>query len=131
LNTKQLLQIRDTSTLPAKPQAPDPSGTSLSPLQHAALCFADASTKHVQVPDSLTTDLLRELTALAETFKDGKKKEDTEDLLVECAAVTASYNMVSRFLVSLDVAGVSREMVPWPSEHQEVIIIFLLSPFTF
>lgn len=48
------------------------------------------------------------------------KDEKIQDLLVECAAVVATYNMVSRFLVALDVAGMLDEPVPWPVDRQEV-----------
>ncbi|CAK5264079.1 unnamed protein product [Mycena citricolor] len=61
----------------------------LSPFQAAALAFAEHSTASV------------------------------EDLLVEAAAVVATYNMVSRFLVSLDVAGMSDSAVPWPVDRTE------------
>lgn len=47
-------------------------------------------------------------------------KDLVEDLLVEASAIVATYNMVSRFLVSLDVAGVSLDPVPWPLERTEV-----------
>ena len=39
-------------------------------------------------------------------------EEKINDLLAEVALVTATYNMVSRFLVSVDVAGLSEELVP-------------------
>ncbi|KAH9923445.1 AhpD-like protein [Epithele typhae] len=39
-----------------------------------------------------------------------------DDLFVEAAAVVATYNMVSRFLVATDVAGLSDEPVPWPTD---------------
>lgn len=51
---------------------------------------------------------------------DGKEDESVQDLAVEAAAVVSTYNMVSRFLVSLDVAGKSDEPVPWPADHKEV-----------
>ncbi|KAF7295606.1 Carboxymuconolactone decarboxylase [Mycena indigotica] len=44
---------------------------------------------------------------------------DVADLLVEAAAVVATYNMVSRFLVSLDIAGSSDDVVPWPVDSTE------------
>jgi len=42
-----------------------------------------------------------------------------EDLYVEAAMVVATYNMVSRFLLSTDVAGMSDMEVPWPVERKE------------
>lgn len=79
-------------------------------MQAAALEFADASTKNVKVPDQIFEELKTELKALG----------NEEDLVVEAAAVVATYNMVSRFLISLDVAGKSETPVPWPFDEQEV-----------
>ena len=66
----------------------------------ACLAFTDASTKDVYVPNSIFASLKKELGVLA-----AKENEEVEVLLVEVAGVVATYNMVSRFLVSLDVAG--------------------------
>ncbi|KAF8870059.1 hypothetical protein BD779DRAFT_1582195 [Infundibulicybe gibba] len=95
LDTAQLYIIRDTDTpLP-------PSSGILNTFQTAALIFADHSTRHVKVADSVIEELRSELGKHLES-KDGK-----DDLLVEAAAIVASYNMVSRFLVSLD------PVAPW------------------
>ncbi|KAJ7287635.1 beta-ketoadipate enol-lactone hydrolase [Mycena rebaudengoi] len=106
LQTAQLFRIRDTSALP-------PAGE-LSPLQAAALAFADFSTTTVRVPDDVTLALQQQLAAFA-----ASAKLDPQDLLVEAAAVVASYNMVSRFLISVDVAGMSDDLVPWPVDRKE------------
>ncbi|KAJ6609818.1 Alpha/Beta hydrolase protein, partial [Mycena sp. CBHHK59/15] len=106
LDTTQLLAIRDTAALP--PPAV------LSPLHAAALAFADASTTTVRVPPHVTSDLQQQLNQLATAAT-----LDPHDLLVEAAAVVATYNMVSRFLVSLDVAGMSDNPVPWPVDRTE------------
>ena len=54
-------------------------------------------------------------------LSDGATKEDVlDDLLVEAAAVTATYNMVSRLLLSLDVDGMADDPVAWPYVRQEV-----------
>ncbi|KAJ7209476.1 beta-ketoadipate enol-lactone hydrolase [Mycena pura] len=106
LNTAQLWAIRDTSGLP--PPAV------LSPLQSAALIFADHSTVSVRVPSHVTSTLQDHLRLVA-----AADKLDVDDLLVEAAAVVASYNMVSRFLVALDVAGMSDHPVPWPVDRTE------------
>lgn len=111
LSTAQLLVVRRT----AKPAPPASSPGILTPLQAAALAFADASTKDIRVPDVVFEALKKELNPLA-----GGNEDTTEDLLVEVAAVVASYNMVSRFLVSLDVAGKSDQAVPVPVDVQEV-----------
>ncbi|KIY72300.1 alpha/beta-hydrolase [Cylindrobasidium torrendii FP15055 ss-10] len=99
LTTPQLLYVRDTTKVPTKEE----SSTILSSLQQSALAFAHESTTAVKVSkatsDALKTDL-----------------GDDDDLLVEAAAVVSVYNMVSRFLVSLDVAGMRDEVVPWPAD---------------
>jgi 4-carboxymuconolactone decarboxylase len=57
--------------------------------QKAALAYAEAMTVHIDVPDAT-------FAALREHFD--------ETGVVEVTAVAAAYNMVSRFLVALDVA---------------------------
>ncbi|KAJ7073947.1 beta-ketoadipate enol-lactone hydrolase [Mycena amicta] len=106
LTTPQLWAIRDTVN-PPRP-------ATLSPLYIAALAFADHSTVSVRVPQEVMSDLQEQLKPLASSVN-----LDVEDLLVEAAAVVATYNMVSRFLVSLDVAGTSDDMVPWPVDATE------------
>jgi hypothetical protein len=87
-------------------------------LQAAALAFADASTKDIKVPDSIFSRLSEEFQqSLA---AEENLEEKVQDLLVETVAVVSTYNMVSRFLVSLDIAGKSDEPVPWPVDHEEV-----------
>ena len=49
-----------------------------------------------------------------------------DDLYVEAAMVVASYNMVSRFLLATDVAGISDMEVPWPVDKKEVSIFHSL-----
>ncbi|KAL0574707.1 hypothetical protein V5O48_007265 [Marasmius crinis-equi] len=107
LTTSQLYIVRDVSSLPAK------NDNTLSPLQAAALAFAHHSTKSVQVPPDVTKALKDNLAA------NSSSEEEVQDLLVEAAAITASYNMVSRFLVSLDVAAWSDNDVPWPADRVE------------
>ncbi|KAJ6593790.1 Alpha/Beta hydrolase protein [Mycena capillaripes] len=108
LDTTQLWAIRDTTALPP------PSSSVLSPLQAAALAFADHSTATVRVPANVTSTLQEQLKLLA-----AADKLDVDDLLVEVAAVVAAYNMVSRFLISVDVAGMSDDPVPWPVDRTE------------
>ncbi|KAK7435761.1 hypothetical protein VKT23_019458 [Stygiomarasmius scandens] len=107
LNTSQLYLARDTSSLPPS------TDSTLNALQSAALAFADQSTAQVRVEPSTTAALVSALTTLA-----NGDKSKAEDLLVECSAITASYNMVSRFLVSLDVAAMRDNIVPWPATIQ-------------
>lgn len=70
----------------------DPDVAAKSPLyddlQRAVIRFAIASTRDVQVPDDVFGELRRRLSP-------------TE--LVELVAATATYNMVARFLVALQV----------------------------
>ncbi|KAK7057253.1 carboxymuconolactone decarboxylase [Favolaschia claudopus] len=106
LNTTQLWAIRDTTSLPP--------ASVLSPLQAAALAFADSSTVSVRVPDEVTAELKEQLKPVA-----SRDALDVDDLLVEAAAAVSIYNMVSRFLVSLDVAGMSDNSVPWPVDRKE------------
>ncbi|KAJ4465346.1 Alpha/Beta hydrolase protein [Lentinula lateritia] len=108
LTTEQLYVIRDTSFLPS------PGNAILSPLQSAALAFAHHSTSTVKVPPEVTLSLAD---ALRSSIASGSNDTESlaQDLLVESAAVVASYNMVSRFLVSLDVAAMSDCPPPWPA----------------
>ncbi|KAF9063005.1 Alpha/Beta hydrolase protein [Rhodocollybia butyracea] len=105
LTTEQLYVIRDTSSLP--------SAGILSPLQTAALAFAHHSTSSVKIPEDVTFALAAALRSSVSEKSDSESL--TQDLLVESAAVVASYNMVSRFLVSLDVAAMSDCPPPWPA----------------
>ncbi|KAF8629799.1 hypothetical protein AX15_003270 [Amanita polypyramis BW_CC] len=119
LTTPQLYIIRDTSTpLP-------PAKGILTPLQTAALRFADASTRDVRVPKDVTDDLIHELRNLVKENRLESavgEVERAEDLFVEAAAVAASYNMVSRFLVSTDVAGLSDSAASWGVHREEHFI---------
>lgn len=70
----------------------DPDAASNSPvfdeLQRAVIRFSIASTRTVAIPDALFDELKRYLDATQ---------------LVELAATTATYNMVARFLVALEI----------------------------
>ncbi|KAG5637250.1 hypothetical protein H0H81_005248 [Sphagnurus paluster] len=116
LTPAQLYVVRDTTT----PLPPSPG--ILSPLQTAALLYADASTRDVKIGASVTEALRTNLEAWAKKQGGDNMEEQTQDLLVEAAAVGATYNMVSRFLVALDVAGMSDDGVPWPIERKEHFI---------
>lgn len=125
LTTAQLYIIRDITTpLP-------PAKDLLDPLQTAVLVFSDLSTRKVNVSDWVTEDLKKELRIWVEKEmiceEDVDVEEKMNDLLVEIALVTATYNMVSRFLVSVDVAGLSGDTVPWPLKRQEVCSFICLS----
>ena len=101
LTAAQLTIIRDLHTPLPTPAAPAP----LSAFQAAALRFADASTFSVNVPQSRVDDLKVYL------------KDDQQ--LLEATAVVATYNMVSRLLVTLDVGDMGALEVPLPETVQE------------
>ena len=69
---------------------PDAASTSdqFNELQRTVIRFAIASTRHVQIPDSIFDAL--------------KQRMSTTEV-VELVAVTAAYNMVARFLVALQL----------------------------
>ena len=87
----------------------------------AALRFTDESTRRVTVSMDV-----------CERFKEEMKKcvdigGDVDEVYVEAAMVVGTYNMVSRFLTSTDVGGISDEDVPWPVERVEVSWEFFLT----
>ncbi|GAA6018659.1 hypothetical protein JCM10207_008999 [Rhodosporidiobolus poonsookiae] len=100
LTTQQLTVIRDTATPLPFPSSPAP----LSAFQAAALRFADASTYNVTVPQARIDELKEYL------------KDDQQ--LLEATAVVATYNMVSRLLVTLDVGDMGEKSVPLPETEQ-------------
>ena len=120
LSTGQLYIIRDTKTpLP-------PLKTTLTPLQTAAITFTDHSTRDVRVPMDVIQELKHQLNVFVASGNPSTSSEDVDaqvdDLYVEAAMVVASYNMVSRFLLATDVAGISDMEVPWPVDKTEVSI---------
>ncbi|KDQ23273.1 hypothetical protein PLEOSDRAFT_1068280 [Pleurotus ostreatus PC15] len=117
LTTQQLQVIRDTEGLLKQPLA-----DLLKPLHLAALSFADSSTRDVKVPPTVSKKLMQELRQLVvegDGFYQDNIDAAVQDLYVEASAVVATYNMVSRFLVATDVAGLSDEPLPWPADKQE------------
>lgn len=64
------------------------------PAHDAVLAYVDASTRAVTVPDSIFEEL---------------QKHFSDSEIVEVTGVIASYNMVSRFLVALDVQTADRQ----------------------
>jgi len=94
LTTAQLKVIRDieTSILPA-------SESPLTPLQSAALAYTDASTRTIKIPQAVFDEL---------------KSHLNNQQIVEVTATIGAYNLVSRFLVALDVNDMADAEVPWP-----------------
>ncbi len=71
----------------------------LDDRQWAVLRFADAMTRDIAVPQSL--------------FDEVKAAGFNEQQIVEITATVASYNMVSRFLVALDVGEQNNKSPEW------------------
>ena len=112
LTTGQLYVIRDTATpLPPMPGV-------LSPLQSIALQFTDAVTRELDFTIDLGQRYKEELRRW------GALDAEVEDLYVEASMVVAGYNMVSRFLVSTDVNGLTGKEVPWPLDRYEVRVLY-------
>ncbi|KAG6860638.1 hypothetical protein C0995_009118 [Termitomyces sp. Mi166 len=121
LNNAQLYIVRDKMT----PLPPAPG--ILTQLQTSSLMFADASTRDVKVGERIINGLKKDLEVLARQQNAENVEERTEDLFAEAALIVATYNMVSRFLVAVDVAGLSDDPVPWPIERKEHFISLLNS----
>ncbi|KAI1611281.1 AhpD-like protein [Exophiala viscosa] len=71
----------------------------LDDRQWAVLRYADAMTREVSVPQSL--------------FDEVKAAGLSEQQMVELTATVASYNMVSRFLVALDIGEQNNKKPEW------------------
>lgn len=112
-STAQLAAVRDV-------RAPVSASTVLSPLQKAALTLADDMTTKVKVADTTFNaikaafaDNVRELGENAAV--DGFQGEELVNRKVAEATLTiAVYNMVSRFLVAMDVDDRANVPVPIP-----------------
>ena len=94
LTTKQIAVIRDSTT--ALTDHVDPSSL-LSDLQRATLVYTDWMTRNIHVPQ-----------AVFDAFK--SLLDDKQ--VVEATTTIAAYNMVSRFLVALDVGDKADEKIP-------------------
>lgn len=118
--TAQLAAVRDV-------RSPLSASSVLSPLAKAALALADDMTTRVRVQDSTFSTLKF---AFAENVKELGDKANVdgfqgEELInrkvIEATLTVAVYNMVSRFLVAVDVDDRANMPVPKPegSEHVE------------
>ena len=94
LSLAQIAVIRDTSNVMSDKVDP---GHVLSEIQRAALTYTDWMTKNVQVPQ--------------EVF-DALKAHLTDQEIVEITITVATYNMVGRILVALDVGDKANLQVP-------------------
>ncbi|KAM0747848.1 hypothetical protein T439DRAFT_359050 [Meredithblackwellia eburnea MCA 4105] len=91
--SKEVLDyIKATPASRSLRDAPSPPSGLLTPLQAAVLAFVDHSTINVKVPIDIFNNLRKELGGV-------------EKHVAQVAITTAAYNMVSRFLVAMDVAG--------------------------
>lgn len=98
LTDEQLAAIRDVSY--ARSSTPRPAASPvLTPLLAAGLAFADAVTVNVKVPQDVF---------------DALKAHLNDQEMLEASATVASYNMVSRLLVALDVNEMADTEVPRP-----------------
>lgn len=88
-----------------------------------ALQFTDESTCLARVSFNIIKKFKSELRNWIvndnNSLSEDELKSRIEDLYVEAAMVVATYNMVSRFLLSTDVAGLSDMEVPWPIDRKE------------
>ncbi|PWY97857.1 alpha/beta-hydrolase [Testicularia cyperi] len=119
--TAQLAAVRDIRT-------PLSASTVLTPLHKAALALADDMTTRVKVADS-TFDAIRSAfrdnvaqlgAGDAAANVDGFQGEDLVNRKVTEATLTvAVYNMVSRFLVAIDVDDRANVPVPTPTPEGE------------
>jgi Ni,Fe-hydrogenase III large subunit len=84
----------------------------------AALKFTDESTKGVRVSMGVCSRFKEEIEKCL-------GRDAVDEIYVEAAMVVGTYNMVSRFLVSMDVEGMCDASVPWPVERKEVSVFIL------
>lgn len=113
LTTSHLAAIADTSIT---------SSSVLSPLQQAALAFTDASTRYVSVSDEVFANLKHQLQANLDSRNDDDALNVTVDRqLVEATATVGGYNLVSRFLVALNVDDRASQAVPVPRSPDQSV----------
>lgn len=98
LTDSHLQAIRDVSYIRCNPRpSRPPTSPPLSPVMSAALAYTDAMTIDIKVPDDIFAALKAHLS-------------DKE--IMEVTATIASYNLVSRVLVALDVGDMAGVEVP-------------------
>ncbi|KAF9517574.1 hypothetical protein BS47DRAFT_1290778 [Hydnum rufescens UP504] len=109
LTTAHLFRIGDVSNIISTAPPLDP----LTSLQRAALAFVDASTRLIRVPDEIFTTLKAELESSLKTHN--PDNVTVERQIVEATTTVGAYNLVSRFLVALDVDDRASQHVPVPT----------------
>ncbi|TDL21555.1 carboxymuconolactone decarboxylase [Rickenella mellea] len=93
LSTTELATIRDTSRA-----CSSGSTSTLSPLYAAALVYTDYITRSIRVPQDVFDNLRAQL--------------GSDQQMVEVTVTAATYNMVSRVLVALDISDKANTEVP-------------------
>jgi len=96
LTDAQLAAIRDVSYVRTNQQPLVPP-SSLPPVLSAALAFTDAMTVDIKVPQHIFDSLKAHL---------------SDQQMMEATATIATYNLVSRVLVALDVGDMANVLVP-------------------
>lgn len=118
MSTGQLYIIRDIDT----PLLP--SNRLLGPLLTASIRFTDHNTRHASIPFDVRHKLKEEIRKWILDHSESTVPDELDaridEFYVEVAMVIATYNMVSRFLLSTDVGGISDVSVPWPVKRHEV-----------
>ncbi|KAH8116777.1 carboxymuconolactone decarboxylase [Phellopilus nigrolimitatus] len=105
LSSLQLAIIRDVSVI-TRTSAFDPGTSCLSSLQTAALNYTDFMTRSIAVPQ--------------EVFDALRANLENDQQIFEATATIATYNMVSRMLVALDVGDKAGEEVSRPHEEDHL-----------
>lgn len=109
VTTEQLTRIGNVKSTSFT--APGPG--QLSPVQAAVAQYADSVTAQVQVKETVFTQLKTELAKAANLDLEA---QPVQQRLVEATGTAAVYNMVSRFLVALDVDDRADQPVPVPGD---------------
>ncbi|CAO1621246.1 unnamed protein product [Sympodiomycopsis kandeliae] len=91
----------------------------LSALQAAAVRYADAMTANVNVKDSIFEQLQSELSKAQGGSDASQDEQSIRQKMVEATGTVAVYNMVSRFLVALDIDDRASQPVPVPGHNQQ------------
>ncbi|KAF8584435.1 hypothetical protein K439DRAFT_1660771 [Ramaria rubella] len=94
ITTAQLRAIHDTSKISKATENKD-----YTPLLAAAMDFCDASTCSIKVPQDVFDRL---------------KSHMNDQQVVEVTATVGAFNMISRFIVALNVDNVADEEIPVP-----------------
>ncbi|MBW0464333.1 hypothetical protein O181_004048 [Austropuccinia psidii MF-1] len=112
LTTLQLLRIRDV-VKPLEIRLDAKTQNYLTSLHIAGIKFADNVTRSLLVTNHQLDQFKHELTSLKTDF-------DIDRMVLDATATVAGYNMVSRVLITLDVADDHNQSVPIPGLEAKV-----------